>query len=406
MGALTAVNRPQGIRLLSGSACPQCGSRDNEVVFRLPAVPVVVNTAWKSADSARSAARMPIDLVSCAACEMLYNASFDNNKVVYTAKYGNALHYSEAFRSFSEELAQSLAERYALRGKLAVEIGCGDGYFLDLLCRTARCRGVGMDPSSVRSNRQQSLSPDVSILREYFEAQECVGEARLVACRQVLEHFQEPMPFLKKLRHAMDPRKKAIVFFEVPNAQFMVEHNRFWDVIYEHCLYLTPHTLRSMFVRAGFEPVATETTFGEQYIALEARPVGPRYVHAVEPADPDLWRSKLERFATYYLTTIRRWREFLERGRETQSRIVIWGASAKTIMFLNLLQCEVADVPYVIDISPAKHGNYISGTGQEIVSPAILESYQPQYVLLMNDNYREEVAQMLTRFPNTKLVSV
>ena len=76
-------------------------------------------------------------------------------------------------------------------------------------------------------------------------------------------------------------------------------------------------------------------------------------------------------------------------------------------MFLNLLRCRISALPYVVDISPAKQGKFIAGTGQEIVSPASLLEYRPDYVLLMNGIYQREVQQELAKVaPGPKLILV
>jgi hypothetical protein len=118
------------------------------------------------------------------------------------------------------------------------------------------------------------------------------------------------------------------------------------------------------------------------------------------------WQNAVARFSASYHATMKRWRAFLDDCAAENKRVVIWGAGAKSIMFLNLLRCDLRTLPYAIDISPVKQGNYISGTGQQIVSPEILESYQPDYVLLTNENYREEVAEQLRHLPGVELLSV
>jgi SAM-dependent methyltransferase len=408
MDKLQELPRSRGSRDLCEAVCPHCGSADGDFALRFPSVPVVVNAACASAEEAFHAPRTYIDLVSCPSCQLLWNASFNDGTVRYTATYGNALHYSDSFCRFTKKIVQGLARRYSLKDGLAVEIGCGDGYFLDLLCREAGCRGIGIDPSLTEDDRKGLRSRNVELLTEYFDDQEFLSEARLVSCRQVLEHFPNPMKLLKQVRSAMGSGGGA-VFFEVPNAQFMVEEDRFWDVIHEHCVYLSPHALRSMFLTAGFTPTRVEATFGNQYASVEAiadRQAKHRFDEDEDAMSTELWRDAVKRFSASYHSTTARWSEFLEDCRLRNKRVVIWGAGAKSIMFLNLLECDPLTVPYAIDISPVKRGNYVSGTGQQIVSPEILKTYQPDYVLLMNENYRDEVADRLRDFPGVELLSV
>jgi len=54
-------------------------------------------------------------------------------------------------------------------------------------------------------------------------------------------------------------------------------------------------------------------------------------------------------------------------------------------------------IKYVVDINPNKHGKYIAGTGQKIVSPEFLRAYQPDVVIIMNPIYKSEIQQHLNR---------
>ena len=40
-------------------------------------------------------------------------------------------------------------------------------------------------------------------------------------------------------------------------------------------------------------------------------------------------------------------------------------------------------------------GKYVAGTGQRIVAPAELAELRPDFVIIMNANYREEIGLML-----------
>ncbi len=52
-------------------------------------------------------------------------------------------------------------------------------------------------------------------------------------------------------------------------------------------------------------------------------------------------------------------------------------------------------IDYVVDINPRKAGKHVAGTGQTIVSPEFLTTYQPDVVVLMNANYQQEIGQQL-----------
>ncbi len=53
------------------------------------------------------------------------------------------------------------------------------------------------------------------------------------------------------------------------------------------------------------------------------------------------------------------------------------------------------EVAYAVDINPLKHGTFMAGTGQEVVSPETLRDYKPDAVIVMNPVYCREIGEQL-----------
>lgn len=129
------------------TSCPNCGNTDPQPVFTLGNVPVICNQLWPDAESARAAPMGKVDLVRCPDCAMIWNAAFEPERMVYAPGYENALHFSPRFQAFAKELAAGLVERFALKDKHVFEIGCGDGYMLDLMVKHGAATATGFDPT-------------------------------------------------------------------------------------------------------------------------------------------------------------------------------------------------------------------------------------------------------------------
>lgn len=380
--------------------CPACGSGRYATFAELPDMPVHVGVLWQSATDAREGARGDVALAYCSDCGMVGNHAFDPSRVDYGLRYDNALHFSETFQKFEHETAERLIDRYAMRERRIAEIGCGSGHFLSLICKLGSNRGIGFDPSFEPG--REALPDSVRILREYYADDHAEHKADLVCCRHVLEHIPEPRPFLDMVRRSLDGDADAIVYFEVPNASLVLRDLSIWDVIYEHCNYFARPTLTKLFRSCGFEILDVQEPYQEQFLSIEAR-LSRKSGDSVEASRDDETRkqlSELEALVASFANEVHRkreeWNRRLEGYARDGQRAVIWGAGAKTVSFLNLVDAPDS-VEWVTDINPGKQGTHIAGTGQCVVPPEQLNEIDPDVVVVMNPVYRGEIEAELGR---------
>lgn len=372
--------------------CPACGAPGFEAFLELPPVPVHVGVLWPSAEAARSCPRGEVSLALCARCGFVGNPAFDPARVDYGLRYDNALHFSPFFRRYEEALARRLVERYGLRGRDVIEIGCGSGRFLGLLCALGGNRGVGFDPSFDPQRADPGLEGRAEVVRDYYGERYAGRAADLVCCRHALEHLPEPRAFLEGLRRTLDARPEAVVYVEVPNALFVLRDLSVWDVIYEHCGYWSPGALASAFRRSGFEVLACGEDYEGQFVGIEARPA-PAPVDA-PGEDAARVAEHARAFAAHFGRLRREWSERLDALARAGKRVALWGAGAKAVSFLNLLELGER-VDAVVDLNPAKQGSHLAGTGQRILAPEELKERSPDLVLVLNPAYRDEIAASL-----------
>ena len=99
-------------------------------------------------------------------------------------------------------------------------------------------------------------------------------------------------------------------------------------------------------------------------------------------------------FAAAYTAKRDEWQARLGELTLAGKRGVVWGAGSKGVTFLNATGAG-EEIVAVVDINPRKQGKYVAGTGQPIVPPAQLADIRPDFVIIMNANYREEIGGML-----------
>ena len=378
--------------------CPVCGDEELAGFLDLPAVPVLSTVFYPDRESARSAPRGDLRLAFCRRCALVWNVAFQPDMVEYTSHYENSQHFSPAFRAYAADLADRLANSYRLDGREVVEIGSGKGEFLVELCERSGCRGVGFDPT-FDGEVDESLG-QVRILRRYYDHEAATDiNAALVLARHVLEHLADPVGFLSDIRAASGPTTP--VYYEVPNAAFVFSDAGMWDLIYQHPAYFSAPTLEVALRRAGYEVTDVRESFYGQFLSIEGRPHFSSMPGRVDLDAVDLACRRIETFASRLNARLDQWRECLRTPSDGQ--VVLWGAGAKGVAFLNLLG-DGHWVDRVVDVNPRKTGRFIPGTGHVIESPTALAEDLIQAVLILNPAYDCEIREELLRLGSDAII--
>jgi SAM-dependent methyltransferase len=375
---------------LSDAACPACGSAGLELFYSQPKVPSHSCLLMPTRDAALEFPSGRIDLGLCAACGFIANVSVDPALQAYSASYEETQGFSPRFREFAEDLARRWVERFDLRGRHVVEIGCGKGEFLTTICRLGGNRGTGIDPAIV-AERTDSSQP-IDWLCEYYSDErhgDLLATADAVICRHTLEHIPGVEDFMRTLRRGV--RGGTTILFELPDAVRVLREQAFWDVYYEHCSYFSPGSLARLFRRTGFEVLAVELDYDDQYILLEARPADDPPGAPLElEEDVDEMRREVAHFEEQLAATLAEWNGLLADLRGRGDRAALWGSGSKAVAFLSTLDAG-DEVGAVVDINPYRHGKYLAGVGHRISAPASLRDYRPDVVIAMNPIYLDEI---------------
>lgn len=381
-------------------SCPVCGTTVTERFVRLKQVPVNCSALCHTRGQAETTARADIELAICRSCGMIFNATFDGSLIEYNLAYENTLSYSPAFRLYAEELAKRLVTSHGLQDKDILEIGCGHGEFLDRLCELGHNRGVGFDPSA--SSRQMAGLPE--IVPTLFAPESKPSPVDFVACRHVLEHIEAPQELLFAVRRSLSKRSGSL-YFEVPNADSVLDGPSTWDVIYPHCAYYTAPSLRYLFQSSGFEVTRIQTTYGGQFLGIDAI-ISDRDPSVRPDPKAAVGVSRLaDRFEARLRESIFRWSRFIEYASVEGRRVVLWGAGAKSVTFLNVIP-GAERILAVVDLNPRKHGTFVPGTAHPVIPAVGLADYDPDIVIVLNPLYQAEIERSLSQLVINPLVTV
>ena len=382
---------------MATTRCPNCGAVRSHVFHHVDAVPVNSCLLFTDRERAQSLESGDIDLAFCPDCSFIFNAAWKPERTVYSDLYEETQGFSPTFKAFHRELAEQLIGRYDIVGKEIVEIGCGKGEFLSLLCELGGNDGIGYDPSFIPA-RRDGASANVTFKREFFSETTVQSAPDLVCCKMTLEHIFETQRFTQAVRRIASPERGTLVFFQVPDVRRILAEAAFWDVYYEHCAYFSPSSLAHLFRNAGFEILRVSTGFDDQYLTIEARPTTKETTTLPESdgRDAEELAKSVAGYAAAATRSAADWAAKIRATARSGGRTVLWGSGSKAVAFLSTVGVD-QEIECLVDINPYRHGKFVPGTGKQIVGPEFLSEYQPDLVIAMNPIYRAEIAGDLER---------
>jgi hypothetical protein len=375
------------------TSCPNCYHSDIEDFFTVGKAPVHSLVTVKDYDEAIGIERKDITMAFCNQCGFIFNSTFDTGLDYYTKGYEDQQGFSPTFLKFITGVTERFINKYNIKHKEVIEIGCGKGDFISLMCELGNNKGIGIDPAWMPGRSKPN--PNVTFIKEFYSEEHGKLRADCICCRHTLEHIHGTGEFLKTIRKSIGTREDVTLFFEIPNIVRILKIQAFWDIFYEHCTYMSPGSLGRLFRLNGFEVLDMYLEYDNQYLFIEAKPVNKpsTRVHPLEESVSEL--KQLTRVFTEKISgTLNAWHLKFAELREKKLKTIVWGGGSKSVGFLTHFDSENV-IAHVVDINPHMQGNFIPGIGKIYKGPEFLVEYNPDVVIIMNAVYTEEIRKML-----------
>ncbi len=372
------------------TSCLICDGDELTTIVGLPGLPVDIGRLWPDSESAKAAPRGDMLLSFCHRCGFVFNSAYDPEKLDYQPGYECSLHHSPIHREFLEQTADRLIESYDLHGKDIVEVGCGSGHFLQLLCERGGNRGWGFDPAIDEERVIKVGQQTVTLSRQYYDESRRDIPCDLLVSRSMFDQIPQPIEFLHSMRRTLGERSEARFYLDIPNTSYVFRHRSLWNLFYEQCSYFVKETLVNACDRTGFSVLDAGECLGEgYYLYVEAKPSGDQ-----EPPSDDVERlsvpGELVSLADHFADQRDGWRRRFDGWAEQGKRVVAWGSGGRAINFLNMT--NAGDwIDHIVDINPARHGGFVSCSGQQIIAPEALLEMCPDVVVITNGLYGAEI---------------
>ncbi len=326
---------------------------------------------------------------------------------IFSADYLYFSSFSSSWLAHSKQYVEMMMKRFGFTpAQQVIEIASNDGYLLQYF-QEKGIPVLGIEPTL--STATVAREKGIETITEFFGvklAQQLVANGRqadLLLGNNVLAHVPDLNDFVGGLKLAL--KSSGIITMEFPHIMQLIDQIQFDTIYHEHFSYFTFHTVQAVFAHHGltlFDVEETPTHGGS--LRIFARHAENEVISVSERVSA-LLRQEVEKGMTqlpYYqgfqqkiIAVKNQLLTFLLEQAQAGKKVGAYGAAAKGNTLLNYCGIKPDLLPWVVDASPYKQGKYLPGTHIPVLKEAIIRAEQPDYVLILPWNIKEEVCEQL-----------
>lgn len=348
----------------------------------------------------------PLKVWVCEKCLLVQLEEFESPDAIFS----DYLYFSSFSTSWVEHARRycvMMTERFGFNSaSKVVEIASNDGYLLQHF-KASGIPVLGIEPATnvAKVAWEERGIPSIMKFFGVDTAQELVATgnaADLLMGNNVLAHVPNINDFVGGLKIALKPT--GVITFEFPHLERLIDENQFDTIYHEHFSYLSFLAVETVFASHGltlFDVEELPTHGGSLRIfACHADNNGSAYavtervgaMRKQETASGITDMAAYIAFGEKVKNTKRKLLKFLIEAKEDGKSVVGYGAAAKGVTLVNY--CGVRDdlLDYVVDKSPHKQNHYMPGVRIPIYGPEKIFETEPDYVLILPWNLRQEIS--------------
>ena len=293
-----------------------------------------------------------------------------------------------------------------------LDIGCNTGEQL-LAFRQLGCDVIGVEPSTSISTVAASLGLKVhnaAFSLDFASELLCNhGQMDVVISTFTLDQMDDPVGFLKGVRHLLQPTT-GLVVLEVHDVDVTYQTKEVALFDREHSIYPDRDSLGVLLRLAGLEIIETnflpEAICRKNSLLVVAKHTGSLETLSTPPPNVRDLSGHQEAFRTITVG-IDNLTAFLSDCIDRGIRLAGYGAGFRGIMYCSLVP-NASAFAYVLDGNPALHNSTMPKSQVPIYAPEHLQTDPVDYIVVFSHGYFQEIVSTCEAlgYPTRALISL
>ncbi|KZB62917.1 SAM-dependent methyltransferase [Thalassospira lucentensis] len=385
---------------MTAPKCRACGAELNHTLVDLGDSPLA--NSYVTLDRKNTADnRYPLHARVCSDCFLVQVDDVVPPSDIFS-DYAYFSSYSTSWVEHAREYCQQAKDRLSLGGQsLVVEVASNDGYLLQHFVG-AGVPVLGVEPAA--NVAVEAEKRGVRSLVAFFgkETAEKIivqyGHADLTTANNVLAHVPDINDFVSGF--AVVLKDSGVSTFEFPHLLNLLEKTQFDTIYHEHFSYLSLYAVERCFEQNGLKVFDVEElpthggslrVWAQKTSGTRPETVGLKAVRAKEDAAGIATLDCYDGFEQKVIKIRDDLIAFINQANANGKKVAAYGAAAKGNTILNYCGIMSDQIAFVVDANPHKQNTLLPGSRIPVRSPEALRTEQPDYVIILPWNLKDEI---------------
>lgn len=348
----------------------------------------------------------PLHAYVCENCHLVQLEEFESPEAIFS-DYAYFSSFSDSWLLHAKTFTDAVTERFQLNEEsFVIEVASNDGYLLKNF-NDKNIPALGIEPAAnvAKVAREKGVMTWVHFFGEetarYVRSEKQAAD--LIIANNVLAHVPDINDFVTGFKTLLSDQ--GVISIEFQHVLRLMENNQFDTIYHEHFSYLSLLTVEKIFAHHGLKIFDCESlpTHGGSLRVYATH--SDNQQHEATPALVDMLETEkhaelnsltaYQSFSEQVKATKRAMLKFLVAAKEEGKSIVGYGAPAKGNTLLNYCGVRTDFIDYTVDRNPEKQGCFLPGTRIPIYSPEKILETQPDYVMILPWNLKDEICEQL-----------
>ena len=355
----------------------------------------------------------PLKVYTCHNCFLVQVDEYQKSDAIFNSEYVYFSSYSTTWLQHAKRYTEMMIQRFGFNSSSQViEIASNDGYLLQYF-KERDIPVMGIEPTA--NTAEVAMGKGIKTIVEFFGteladrlANHWDVKADLLLGNNVLAHVPDIVDFVRGMKIILGD--KGVITMEFPHLVQLVDNNQFDTIYHEHFSYLSFYTIKQIFEAQDLE------LFDVDEIPTHGGSLRIYAKHKEDDTKPvsqnvdNLLRKEIDKG----VATLSYYQNFQERAFQVKldivsfliaqknagKKVAAYGAAAKGNTLLNYCGIKNDLIAYVADANPYKQNKWLPASHIPVVHESSLKSNQPDYVIILPWNLREEITEQLSYIRN------